>query len=225
MSQRENVTPRRSFRLSLGCWISMIGLVILALVPSIASVIVKVQVNTTGNGYEVAMNKDYAKAIGKLTGYYIETEGALNIANANTKAIENIIKAALTGHYGAPADFKQNGLYTAIYQAYPQTGSPTQVYQDAETILVGSFKDYQEADLALYTVVEAFNEWKANSDILLPLAAGYPDQLLSTHVGNIPGTCCQSALAQMENVMADQNTIDAVRTDVLPTLTIPTPAP
>jgi hypothetical protein len=219
-TNREKVT-RRPSRRQIALWIAL-AVLLLAL---LGGVVTKVSVAMTGNAYETAMNKDYAKAILKLSGYYTETEGALGIANADTTAIEHIVKAAMTGHYGTPADFQKNGLYTAIYLAYPQTGGVTQAYHDAEAILVGSFKDYQEADLALYNVVESFLQWKSNTDILLPLAAGYPDDLLSTHVGNQPGVCCQEALLQMETVIADQNTINAVRSGVLQNIPIPTPAP
>lgn len=180
-----------------------------------------IQIGADGNQKETNLSNEGRKAQQALSQYYVDGANAIHLANSNTEALDKIMRDVVVGRYGGPSQLAQpnNGVYVALQQAYPNLGTVTQLYQEAENVLIGKFDNWGEENTLL---------WQARGDFLVWLndpvggvfarAEGYPNSLLE-----FAGKSGQAALDEMGTVVLDPQTRSSYQNGTLEPQAFPTP--
>jgi hypothetical protein len=158
----------------------------------------------------------------------VNGQNALHIASDNTNAIDKIMRDVASGRYGNSSDLHAayNPVYMAIHQAYPNTISTTDAYNEARAVLIGSYNNYVEENNKLFSILDAYDSWRTDNFFQAKMIvwAGFPSYRLVVRDA-IDGKTYKGAAAedQMWMIVTDTQTAESYHTKMLQPIQFPTP--
>lgn len=161
------------------------------------------------NHAETQMNTQFAACQRALGDYYTNAEAALGIAKANSDQLIKIVQAVATRNpqyvgAGVPGlNTPQSPVYIQLAQAYPNLGNSSDLYKNAEAIMIGDYKNYSNLGNEMSGLIAAFDTQRTGAFGFL--VSDFPNHTLRAQVGTETPLYGQAAYDKMSEVITDQN--------------------
>ncbi len=206
--------------------LTVLTIVALVLVVGLSYIIDMSTITSDGTRRETQLRAEYLFCQGRLSQYYTNGENSLKIASQNAQQIKTIMADVASGKYGNAQNLADphNQAYLAIFQAYPNVGSVSDAYKEAQSVLVGSFNDYSEENQKLWTMLSDYDNWRTGSWLQTPLIAraGFPSNRLVASDGTQTFYGAQ-AEAQMWKIIANPSAALSYHSGSLQPIQFPNP--
>lgn len=167
-------------------------------------VIIEVGVTNDGNKKQQDLIAHYYRTTNVLSDCLVKTKSAVGVAEANTKALDEVLVGAIRGRYEEPTSAQPgsgNPLFSAIVEAYPNLEGLNDRFQDVLTVITGCRSNFRDSQEELQRQVSLFNQWRTGSWTVRTFGGSdYPNDELEIKVEGKPVTGA-AALAQMRELV------------------------
>lgn len=191
------------------------GAIVALIVVLIFAVFIPQSVTSEGNQMEAKLGATYANGANYLSACVVKTEQSVGLVNANTDALDKILKDAIAGRYDTESQAGSAKLFSAIVEAYPNLSGLDATFQNVLATINGCRDDYKNMQSVVLDNVREFNAWRTGSWRVRTFGGSdFPNDNL---IINLPGLHLtgSAALAKMSAPIVDAGTSGAYDTGLL----------
>jgi hypothetical protein len=184
------------------------GVIVLVLVLTF-TVFIPQGVKSQGNQKEASLSASYANGATYLSNCVVKTKQSANVANAQTAALDKVLKDAVAGRYGTGNTMDKAKLFSAIVEAYPETNGLSKTFQDVLATITGCQDDFRNYQTVVQDKVRDFNAWRTGSWKVRTFGgSGFPNENLYVRLPGVSLTAAD-AYEKISQPIVDATTTSA----------------